>query len=235
MKSARNHATMFVKTLMFALLAFTLSSCGKVWVQLNLRNVSTPNGVSIALSQTSGPIGTLLTLTSTGGDLSTLQSVTVGGVATIIVNKSTTSAQVLVMPGSTSGAISATTSSGSFNSTSNFTVTATGIPTTQQGSKLVGTGATGAAYQGSSVALSADGNTAIVGGIGDNSYAGAAWVFTRTGSTWSQQGSKLVGTGAIGGAVWQGTSVALSADGNTAIVGGDGDNSSAGAAWVYVP
>jgi hypothetical protein len=103
----------------------------------------------------------------------------------------------------------------------------------QQGSKLVGTGAVGNAQQGISVALSADGNTAIVGAPGDNSQAGAAWVFTRSASgVWSQQGSKLVGTGAVGGA-HQGISVALSADGNTAIVGGPSDNSWAGAAWVF--
>ena len=98
--------------------------------------------------------------------------------------------------------------------------------------KLVGTGAVGAAYQGCSVALSADGNTAIVGGSGDNSDAGAAWVFTRSGGVWTQQGSKLVGSGAVGAAA-QGYSVALSADGNTAIVGGHGDNSNTGAAWVF--
>jgi hypothetical protein len=45
----------------------------------------------------------------------------------------------------------------------------------QQGPKLVGTGAAGYAYQGGSVALSADGNTAIVGGPEDNSDIGAAW------------------------------------------------------------
>jgi hypothetical protein len=103
---------------------------------------------------------------------------------------------------------------------------------TQQGSKLVGTGAAGNAHQGLSVALSGDGNTAIVGGYSDNSLAGAAWVFVRSGGVWSQQGAKLVGTSAVGGAN-QGTSVALSADGNTAIVGGDTDNSHAGAAWVF--
>jgi hypothetical protein len=102
----------------------------------------------------------------------------------------------------------------------------------QQGSKLVGTGAIEGAYQGWSVALSADGNTAIVGGRGDNSYAGAAWVFTRSSGVWSQQGSKLVGTGAVGQAE-QGWSVAFSADGNTAIVGGRLDNFSAGATWVF--
>jgi len=102
----------------------------------------------------------------------------------------------------------------------------------QQGSKLVGTGAVGAAGQGGSVTISADGNTAIVGGYNDNSGAGAAWVYTRSGGVWTQQGSKLVGAGAVG-ASWQGNSVAISADGNTAFVGGPGDNSLAGAAWVY--
>jgi hypothetical protein len=51
----------------------------------------------------------------------------------------------------------------------------------QLGPKLVGTGDVGNALQGFSVALSADGNTAIVGGLSDNSGAGAAWVFTRSG------------------------------------------------------
>jgi hypothetical protein len=103
----------------------------------------------------------------------------------------------------------------------------------QQGAKLVGTGAVGAAEQGLSVGVSADGNTAIVGGPGDNSSTGAAWVFTRSGSAWSQQGAKLVGAGAVGGPS-QGFSVAISADGNTAIVGGPNDAFSApGAAWVF--
>ena len=59
----------------------------------------------------------------------------------------------------------------------------------------------------------------MVGGNADNSSAGAAWVYTRTGGVWSQQGSKLVGTGAAGGSQ-QGSSVSLSSDGHTAIVGG---------------
>jgi lipocalin len=101
---------------------------------------------------------------------------------------------------------------------------------TQQGPKLVGTGAVGAAQQGFSVALSADGSTATVGSPGDNSGVGAVWVFTHSGGAWS--GAKLVGTGAVGRAR-QGFSVALSGDGNTAIVGGSDDNSGAGAAWVH--
>ena len=103
----------------------------------------------------------------------------------------------------------------------------------QQGPKLVGTGAVnaGGVGQGSSVAVSGDGNTAVVGGPYDNGGAGAAWVYTRSGGVWSQQGAKLVGTGAVGPAR-QGD-VAVSADGNTAVVGGETDNSSLGAAWVF--
>jgi hypothetical protein len=102
----------------------------------------------------------------------------------------------------------------------------------QQGAKLVGTNNVGSAQEGTSIALSADGNTAIVGGPFDNNEVGAAWVFTRSGSVWNQQGAKLVGTNAIGNAR-QGTSVALSADGNTALVGGPYDGSFTGAAWVF--
>jgi hypothetical protein len=110
--------------------------------------------------------------------------------------------------------------------------TRTGDVWTQQGTKLLGTGGVGSANQGISVSLSSDGNTAIVGGYADNVAAGAAWVFTRSGGTWTQQGTKLVGTGAVGSA-YQGCSVSLSSDGNMAIVGGYGDNALTGAAWVF--
>ena len=109
--------------------------------------------------------------------------------------------------------------------------TRSGSTWTQQGSKLTGSGEIGEGEFGFSVALSADGNTALIGGPGDNSGVGAAWVFTRSGSTWTQQGAKLTGTGGTKGAF--GFSVALSADGNTALIGGPGDNSGVGAAWVF--
>ncbi|HXD67557.1 MAG TPA: hypothetical protein VNV17_23220, partial [Solirubrobacteraceae bacterium] len=104
----------------------------------------------------------------------------------------------------------------------------------QQGPKLVGAGATSGAAFGSSVALSSNGNTALIGGEDDGaSGAGAAWVFTRSGSTWTQQGSVLTGAGATPNAAF-GSSVALSASGNTAIVGGPFDGSgNAGAAWAF--
>ena len=104
-------------------------------------------------------------------------------------------------------------------------------PFIQQGEKLTGTGAIGVAFQGFSVALSSEGTTAIVGGPEDKGDTGAAWVFTRSGTTWSQQ-AKLVATGTSGRSE-VGLSVALDANGSIAIVGGPDDNSDTGAAWVF--
>ena len=72
----------------------------------------------------------------------------------------------------------------------------------QQSPKLTGAGEIGQGRFGVSVALSADGNTALLGGNTDNNTQtfgiGAAWVFTRTGSNWAAQGPKL--TASDGGA-----------------------------------
>ena len=111
--------------------------------------------------------------------------------------------------------------------------TRNGTTWTQRGTKLVGTGAVGSSQQGHSVSLSSDGTTLAVGGYGDSNSAGATWIFTRSGTVWTQQGTKLVGTGAIGPS-FQGTSVSLSADGNTLAVGGPYDNNYTGATWIYV-
>jgi hypothetical protein len=90
---------------------------------------------------------------------------------------------------------------------------------------------------GAATAISADGSTAIAGAFDDASGKGAAYVFTRSGLTWTLQ-AKLTapasGAGrALGTNVEFGSEVALSADGDTALIGGFGDNSDAGAAWVF--
>ena len=102
----------------------------------------------------------------------------------------------------------------------------------QQGSKLVGTGQSGTSVQGTAVAVSGDGNTAIVGGRSDGGNVGAAWIYTLSNGVWTQQGKKLVAIDYTGGPQ-QGWAVALSYDGNTAVVGGPRDASSIGAVWVY--
>ncbi len=91
---------------------------------------------------------------------------------------------------------------------------------------------------GSSVALSADASTALIGartdGVGtEDGLTGSAWVFTRSGSTWQQQGQKLTGGAAEDGEGQFGSSVALSAFGNTALIGARRDDGGIGAAWVF--
>ncbi len=113
-----------------------------------------------------------------------------------------------------------------------FVFTRSGSTWTQQGEKLTGSGTVGEAWFGESVALSADGDTALIGGPTDNGAVGAAWVFTRSGSTWTQQGGKLTGGGESDEGYF-GRSAALSADGNTALIGGYNDDEHHGAAWVF--
>ena len=112
--------------------------------------------------------------------------------------------------------------------------TRSGSTWTQQGPMLTASdeqGPIGARF-GQSVALSADGSTALIGGEDDQDSVGAAWVFDRSGSTWTQQGPKLTARDESGPGSF-GQSVALSGDGNTALIGGLGDNGGVGAAWVF--
>ena len=186
-----------------------------------------------SFSPASGPIGTLVTITGT--NLNSPTAFTIGGKLAIVVSNTGTILVGMVMPGAATGAISVTTSGGTATGSVSFTVTPSHFPSTQQGFKLAGTGAVGTPEQGLSVSISADGNTAIVGGPFDNIDTGAVWVYTRSGVTWTQQGPKLVGTGAVNNPhrSMQGCAVSLSADGNTAIVGGWQDSSYTGAAWVF--
>ena len=125
--------------------------------------------------------------------------------------------------------------------------TRAGSTWTQQGAKLTGTeedfepGEAGSeeldeevgnGYFGDSVGLSADGATALIGGPRDGGGAGAAWVFTRTGSTWTQQGAKLTGGEELGKGQF-GCAGALSGDGATALIGGLEDGGGIRAAWLF--
>jgi hypothetical protein len=120
--------------------------------------------------------------------------------------------------------------------------TRSGSAWAQQGAKLTGSGEVGAnccgggefATFGTSVALSSEGNTAVIGGGADNDGIGAAWAFTRSRATWTQLGPNLTANDEIGDAYF-GNSVALSSDGRTALVGGPEDGvDHPGAAWVFV-
>ena len=104
-----------------------------------------------------------------------------------------------------------------------------------------GTGETEFGEFGRAVALAGDGNTALIGATGDGGAAGAAWIFNRSGSTWTAQ-PKIVGnctsgcghdgTGEVGEGFF-GSPVVLSDDGATALIGAEIDNNLEGAAWVF--
>jgi hypothetical protein len=80
----------------------------------------------------------------------------------------------------------------------------------------------GGDYFGRAVALSADGNTAIVGAslddVGGNADQGSAYILARSGGQWSQVVNLTAGANGLADDRF-GTSVALSGDGNTALVG----------------
>jgi len=93
-------------------------------------------------------------------------------------------------------------------------------------------------YFGQSVSVSDDGNTAIVGAHNEDtngSNAGSAYIWTRSGTTWSQK-AKIQASDAEAGDNF-GRSVFISGDGNTVIVGADNEDPSsttdAGAAYIF--
>ena len=161
-------------------------------------------------------IGNLVTVTGT--NLDSLKTIMIGNIGAIVVTKTNTKAVVMIMPGSVSAPINITTSGGSTSSTSILTITpgnTAGMltssfedPTKNQTTHLIKTG----------VAVSGDGKTAVMGVLNDNSAPGygAAYIYSKLGNTWIQQGGKLY----INDNNYQnfGGTVTINADGNTILI-----------------
>ena len=89
-------------------------------------------------------------------------------------------------------------------------------------------------YFGYSVAISNDGNRAIIGASQDDSNRGAAYIFTRSGTTWSQEYKIVDANGASN--FYFGCAVAMSGNGDRVVIGAYADNlggTSSGAAAIY--
>ena len=117
-----------------------------------------------------------------------------------------------------------------------FARAGSGAPFVQQGAILTGGGGElGEGRFGYSVALSANGDTALIGARSDDEGSGAAWVFTRSGSQQWARGPKLaIAAGGEAPRAAFGYSVALSGDGQTALIGGPAlAPEASGAAWVF--
>jgi hypothetical protein len=119
------------------------------------------------------------------------------------------------------------------DSGSAYVFTRTGTTWTQQAKLLASDGAVADQF-GCSVSL--DGDTALIGANCDNdngAYSGSAYVFTRTGTTWTQQAKLLPSDGAA----YDVFGYCVSLDGDTAVIGayGDDDNGDlSGSAYVFI-
>jgi len=110
-----------------------------------------------------------------------------------------------------------------------YVFTRTGTSWTQQAKLLAADGAFGDNF-GIRVFLAGD--TALIGADGDDDIRGSAYVFTRTGISWSQQAKLIASDGQ--GEDFFGSFVSLSGD--TALIGAPGDDDNgdwSGSAYVF--
>jgi len=125
---------------------------------------------------------------------------------------------------------------GSSNAGAAYIFTRSGSTWNQQ-QKIQASNKGGTDYFGTSCSLSGDGNTCIVGATNEDtgaSNAGAVYIFTRTGSAWTEQQMIMASDKAEDD--YFGKSCSLSGDGNTCIVGAwleDTGGSNAGAAYIF--
>jgi IPT/TIG domain/FG-GAP repeat len=113
-----------------------------------------------------------------------------------------------------------------------FTHTSSGW--SQQGSPLKADEEAGEEF-GYSVALSEDGSSALIGAPHDRSAHGSAWLFERSGASWSGMPVRFEGGSLETGKAWFGSSVSLSGDASSALVGAPSDHAKAGAAFIFGP
>jgi hypothetical protein len=114
-----------------------------------------------------------------------------------------------------------------------------GTSWTQQAKLVASDGAAGDQF-GCSVSISADGAYAAIGAFADdagaNSDQGSAYIFVRSGTSWTQQAKLVASDGAAGD--YFGWSVSISGDGAYAVIGAYvdaiGANSNQGSAYIFV-
>jgi hypothetical protein len=91
----------------------------------------------------------------------------------------------------------------------------------------------GAAYDYFGYTAAIDGDTALVGAINDDDNgadSGSAYIFIRTGTTWTQQAKLLASDGEAGD---QFSSYGISISGDTALIGACGDDEYRGSTYVF--
>ncbi len=113
-----------------------------------------------------------------------------------------------------------------------------GTSWTQQAKLVASDGAAGDCF-GLSVSISGDGAYAVIGAcyddVGANSDQGSAYIFVRSGASWTQQAKLVASDGAADD--YFGRSVSISADGAYAVIGAYADdvgaNTDQGSAYIF--
>ena len=175
----------------------------------------TANGQSVAVTATAGTITVSSSVTTAGGNitLSAINGITLSNAL------------------SSGGGNIVLQADADANGTGSLTLSAAVMGSWAQLDQLNAANGNAGDQFGRSVAFSSDGNTAIVGAYLDDVGAsifdqGTATVFTRVGDVWAAQQELNV---LFGGFLDNfGFAVALSSDGNTAIVGGSSEGDSDG-------
>ena len=128
-------------------------------------------------------------------------------------------------------------STGGATAGSTYIFTRSGTTWSQQ-AKLQPSDVAAGDASGAQVSISGDGNTLVLSSPGDDTGytgAGAAYIFTRSGTTWSQQQKLVASTPEEYGQFGRG--VGISTDGNTVVVGAPGEDTGAGdtgAVYVFI-
>ena len=114
-----------------------------------------------------------------------------------------------------------------------YVFTRSGSTWTQQ-AKITAPNAASYDYFGWDVGMNSDGSYVVISRYSENSNTGSAYVFTRSGSTWTQQAKLTASDGATGDRF--AINMAISRNGSYIIVGANGENdngTNAGAAYVF--
>ncbi|MFI5298783.1 MAG: hypothetical protein ACHREM_11860 [Polyangiales bacterium] len=222
---------------MFGSVAYVFASNGATWTQqAELLGSNDYFGSSVAINGTTAVVGAsggsaAYVYTQSGATWTRQQKlVPTGGAANDSFGSSVAFDGTTVIVGALYTAVGSSENQGSA-----YIFTQSGSTWTQQQKLIASDGATNALF-GSSVAIG--GTTAIVGAfqmtVGTHLDHGAAYVFTRTGSTWTQEQELLAADGGANdqfgfSASMSGTTAVIGASGKA--VGAQGDQ---GAAYVFI-
>src|SRR5664279_4008301 len=136
-----------------------------------LQQASAQTPVITSVAPLKAHVGSLITIKGT--NLANPLTVFFGATQALVINSSNTQLTVMVMPNSITGGMNVTTAFGSISSSANIFIDTARSPNRQVGNKIYGSNTENTvnpSEQGFSVAISADGNTAVTGGDFDNNH-----------------------------------------------------------------